>query len=113
MKTKLLTALFAILFALPLFATDREMLIDNDEVKVWKTTITPGFPLSMHRHDKPRVVVGLKGGTLTKIMDNGSTSQLIFETGKSYWMDADPEGELHGDVNNGNENIEVLVIELQ
>jgi hypothetical protein len=36
----------------------------------------PHQPLKMHRHDCARVVVGLKGGTLTKIEETGGTQPL-------------------------------------
>ena len=48
-----------------------ELQFENDAVKVWKTVIMPHQPLKLHRHDCSRVVVGLKGGTLTKIEETG------------------------------------------
>lgn len=93
--------------------TYREFQFENEQVKVWKTVITPNSPLSMHRHDKSRVVVGLKGGVLRKIEENGTESNLVFETGKAYWLTEDPPGELHGDINESNEPIEVMVIEFK
>ena len=91
----------------------REFQFENEKVKVWKTTIFPKQPLKMHRHDHGRVIIGLRGGTLTKIEEDGRTSPLLFETGKACWLDADPEGEFHGDVNESNKPIEVMVTELK
>jgi beta-alanine degradation protein BauB len=91
--------------------THRVFKFENEHVKVWKTMIMPNQPLKMHRHDCARVLVGLKGGSLTKIEDTGETSELVFETGKAYWMTEDPPGTLHGDVNESNEPIEVMIIE--
>lgn len=93
--------------------THRELQFENEFVKVWKTTIMPHQPLKMHRHECSRVIVGLKGGSLTKIEDTGETSQLLFETGKAYWLTEDPIGTLHGDVNESNEPIVVMVIEVK
>jgi beta-alanine degradation protein BauB len=93
--------------------TRREIQLENDQVRVWKTVILPHQPLKMHRHDSPRVVVGLKGGTLTKIEETGETSELVFETGKAIWLDKDPQDTLHGDLNESDEPIEVMVIELK
>lgn len=93
--------------------THREFQFENDKVKVWKTVITPFDALNMHRHDRERVVVGLKGGILKKIEEDGTTSYLVFETGKAYWLTQDPPDELHGDINEGDEPIEVMVIELK
>ena len=92
-------------------STYRVLQFENDFVKVWKTVIMPHQPLKMHRHDCSRVVVGLKGGTLTKIEETGETSPLVFETGKAYWLTEDLPGILHGDTNESDEPIEVMVIE--
>lgn len=93
-------------------STHRVFQFENEHVRVWKTVIMPNQPLKMHRHDCPRVVIGLKGGSLTKIEETGEMSQLIFETGKAYWLTEDPPGTLHGDINESDEPIEVMVIEM-
>ena len=93
--------------------THRELQFENEQVKVWKTVIMPHQPLKMHRHDCSRVIVGLKGGSLSKIEESGEKSQLIFETGKAYWLTEDPPGTLHGDMNESDEPVEVMVIELK
>ncbi|MBY0530315.1 MAG: hypothetical protein K2P51_09065 [Rhabdochlamydiaceae bacterium] len=93
--------------------THRVLQFENEHVKVWKTVIMPDQPLNMHRHDCSRVVVGLKGGSLTKIEKSGEQSELIFETGKAYWLTEDPPGTLHADINESEEPIEVMVIELK
>jgi len=91
----------------------RELQFENDHVKVWKTTIPPNDNLKMHRHDHPRVLVGLKGGKLLKIEESGEESNLIFETNKAYWLPKDPEGQLHGDINISDTAMEVMVIEFK
>lgn len=93
--------------------THRVFQFENEHVRVWKTVIMPHQPLKMHRHDCARVVVGLKGGSLTKIEETGETSELVFETGKAYWLNEDPPNTLHGDINESNEPIEVMVIEIK
>lgn len=93
--------------------THRVFQFENEYVRVWKTVIMPNQPLKMHRHDCSRVIVGLKGGSLTKIEETGETSELKFDTGKAYWLTEDPQGTLHGDINESDEPIEVMVIELK
>jgi beta-alanine degradation protein BauB len=93
--------------------THRVFQFENEHVRVWKTVIMPHQPLKMHRHDCARVVVGLKGGSLTKLEDTGETSELVFETGKAYWLNEDLPNTLHGDINESNEPIEVMVIEIK
>lgn len=93
--------------------TYRVPQFENEHVKVWKTVIAPNQPLKMHRHDHARIVVGLQGGTLKKIEEDGLISDLVFETGKAYWFNADPKGKLHGDQNNSDKPVEVMVIEFK
>ncbi|MBS0651107.1 MAG: hypothetical protein JSR93_08095 [Verrucomicrobia bacterium] len=97
----------------PQTATHRIPQFENELVKVWKTVVMPHQPLSMHRHDNDRVVVGIKGGVLKKTEQTGEISDLIFETGKAYWLTADPIGTFHADVNESEEPIEVMVIEFK
>lgn len=93
--------------------TTRFFQFENEHVRVWRTVIMPNQPLKMHRHDCARVVVGLKGGSLTKIEETGETSELVFETGKAYWLTEDAPDTLHADINESNESIEVMVIEVK
>ena len=93
-------------------ASYRVPMFENDEVKVWKTVIVPKSPLAMHRHEHGRTIVVLKGGTLTILQDTGEKKTVEWETGKAYWLDADPPGDKkHADVNETNETIEVMVVE--
>jgi hypothetical protein len=86
---------------------------ENGEVKVWKTVLKPGERIGMHRHDHGRVVVALKGGTLSIPQQNGGSRDLVLETGKAYWLDADPPNRLHGDYNPSSKPLEMMVIEMK
>lgn len=92
--------------------TRREPQFKNSEVEVWKSIILPNQPLSLHRHDRGRTIVALKGGTLDVVDKDGKTlQQMTWETGKAYWLDADPPGQMHGDLNRTKEPIEVIVVQ--
>jgi quercetin dioxygenase-like cupin family protein len=93
--------------------TRRVPQFENEHVEVWKSIILPNQPLSMHRHDHPRAIIALKGGTLTVTNDAGESHEMTWETGSAYWLDADPPGEVHGDVNDGPEPVEVIVVQLK
>lgn len=94
--------------------TRREPQFENSEVKVWKSIILPNQPLALHRHDHGRTIVALKGGTLDVVDGQGKTLQkMVWESGKAYWLDADPPGTQHGDLNRGTEPMEVIVVELK
>lgn len=92
----------------------REPQFENEHVKVWKSIILPNQPLSLHRHEHGRALIALKGGTLQVVDEEGKTiDTYVWEDGKAYWLDADPPGKLHGDVNEGPGTVEVIVVELQ
>lgn len=94
--------------------TRREPQFENEHVQVWKSIIMPNQPLALHRHDFGRTIVALKGGTLDIVDAKGATvKKLTWETGKAYWLDKDPVGEQHGDLNRGTEPIEVMVVQLR
>ena len=93
--------------------TRREPQFENEHLKVWKTFVYPNQPLSMHRHENGRAIVAIQGGTLHVVTEEGEEKAMHWESGKAYWLDADPPGELHGDVNKGDDAIEVIVLELQ
>jgi quercetin dioxygenase-like cupin family protein len=93
--------------------TERISQFENDEVNVWKSIIAPNSPLPLHRHDHPRVITALVGGTMKIEEQDGSSETHVWETGKSYWLSANAPGTLHTDVNTGNNPIEVMVVELK
>jgi hypothetical protein len=94
--------------------TRREPQFENDHVRVWKSIILPNQPLALHRHDHGRTIVALKGGTLDVVDgSNRTVKTMTWETGRAYWLDADPAGEQHGDMNRGGEPIEVIVVEMR
>ena len=94
--------------------TRREPQFENENVRVWKSIIMPNQPLSLHRHEFGRTIVALKGGTLDVVDANGKTTkQVVWETGKAYWLDKDPAGEQHGDINRSTQPIEVIVVEMR
>jgi beta-alanine degradation protein BauB len=94
--------------------TRREPQFENSHVTVWKSIIMPNQPLAVHRHDHGRTIVALRGGTLDVVDAQGKTlKQMTWETGKAYWLDADPPGEQHGDLNRGTAPIEVIVVQMR
>ena len=94
--------------------TRREPQFENDQVRVWKSIIMPNQPLALHRHDFGRTIVALKGGTLDIVDAKGQTvSRMTWDTGKAYWLPADPPGQQHGDMNRGTDPIEVIVVEMR
>jgi hypothetical protein len=94
-------------------STQRFPQFDNEDVKVWKSVVYPDAPLTMHRHDHPRVIIALKGGTMKIVEKAGGSESHSWETGHAYWLPANPPGTQHADVNAGKDPIEVMVAELE
>ena len=93
--------------------TQRISQFENEDVKVWKSVVMPNAPLTMHRHEHPRVIIALSGGTMKIVEQSGASEQHVWQTGKAYWLPANPPNTKHGDVNAGNKPIEVIVVELK
>lgn len=94
-------------------ATRRIAQFENDEVKVWKSVVMPNAPLPLHRHEHPRVLVVLAGGTMKIVEESGASESHDWPTGTAQWLPANPPGTRHTDVNAGDKPIEVMVIELK
>jgi beta-alanine degradation protein BauB len=86
---------------------------ENDDVKVWKTTVMPNAPLAMHTHDHPRVIVALSGGTMKVVNEDGTSESHQWDTGKAYWLPLAEGKKRHADANQGSKPIEVMVVELK
>jgi quercetin dioxygenase-like cupin family protein len=92
----------------------REPQFENSEVQVWKSIVSPGTPLGLHRHDHGRALISLNGGTLNVVDGAGKVIDTYKLTaGKAMWLDADKAGTQHADVNPGKEPVEVIVVQLK
>jgi beta-alanine degradation protein BauB len=97
----------------PTGVTQRVAQFENDDVKVWKSIVYPNAPLSMHRHDHPRVLIAMVGGTMKIVEQSGASEAHKWDTGKAYWLPANPPNQQHADVNAGDKPMEVMVVELK
>jgi hypothetical protein len=94
--------------------TRREPQFENEHVKVWKSIIEPRQPLTMHRHEHGRTAIALTDGQLNVIDAAGKVvGRYAWQKGKAYWLDADKPGELHGDRNDTDKTIEVIIVEMK
>lgn len=94
--------------------TRREPQFENEHMKVWKSIIMPKQPLVLHRHEHGRALIALTDGELKVVDQNGAAVETYhWERGKAYWLGADPPGQLHADVNETANPIEVIVVELK
>src|ERR1700744_6591401 len=83
--------------------TQRFPPFDNEDVKVWRSVVLPNQPLTMHRHEHPRVIIPLHGGLMKIVDQSGAIESHQWDTGKAYWLPANPPNPTHADVNDGTE----------
>ena len=93
--------------------TQRFPQFENEDVKVWRSVVLPNSPLTMHRHEHPRVIIPLVGGTMKIVESTGASEEHHWEAGKAYWLPKHPPNTTHADVNAGDKPIEVMVVELE
>jgi hypothetical protein len=93
--------------------TQRIPQFENEDVAVWRTTIAPNAPLTMHTHQHPRVIIALSGGTMKVVNEDGTSEQHQWDTGKAYWLPVEEGRKRHGDANLGSKPIEVMVVEVK
>lgn len=103
----------AVLAAQQATQTQRFPQFENEDVKVWRSVVLPHSPLTMHRHEHPRVIIPLVGGTMKIVESTGGSEEHHWETGKAYWLPTNPPNTTHADVNAGDKPIEVMVVELE
>ena len=121
MRRATLTLAFLCILALAYLAwaqqqekSRREPQLENDQVTVWKSTVLPKQPLTLHRHDHGRVLVALTDGQLQVVDKNGKLLDTYnLKAGKSLWLGVDPPGQMHADVNPGTKPVEVIVVQLK
>ena len=94
-------------------ALEYEVQFENEQVSVARAKIMPNEQVGLHRDAYPQVVIALKGGTITRLEANGTTTDVKFPTGVAVFREIDPPNELHKSVNNGTEPVELIIIQLK
>lgn len=90
-----------------------ESEIHNADTHVWRVRLSPGQSSVAHRHNHPRVVVVLRGGSLRLDVKGATPRTLPWEGGKVYWIPADVAGEYHSYVNDGDQPVEFIYVEFE
>jgi len=87
--------------------------LSNEDTHVWRMRLAPKQASVQHRHNHPRAVVALVGGPVKIVNRAGEAQVLRWETGKAYWMAADPSGDYHSYVNESDRPIEFMYLEFE
>lgn len=94
-------------------ALEHTVQFENDQVCVSRVVIEPKEEIGLHRDAVPQVVIGLKGGTITRLESDGRKVDVEFPTGKAVYRPVDPENELHKSVNKSDTPVEIIVVQIK
>jgi quercetin dioxygenase-like cupin family protein len=94
-------------------ALEYEVQFENDQVSVSRVVIEPKEEIGLHRDSTPQIVIGLKGGKITRLESDGREIDVEFPTGKAVYRPIDPEGELHKSVNKSDTPVEMIIIQMK
>lgn len=94
-------------------ALDYQKQFENDKVCVARVKIMPQEEIGSHYDMYPQVVVALKGGVITRLEADGSTTDVQFPTGKTVFRKAETPDKTHKSVNKQSEPIELIIIQLK
>ena len=104
---------FACLVVAQTQALEYEVQFENEQVRVAHIVVAPKEAVGLHRDALPQIVVGLKGGTITRLEADGREVDVQFPTGKAVYRPADPENEMHKGVNKSDAPVEIISIQLK
>lgn len=91
--------------------TRREMLLENGETKVWRSTICPNQRLPFHTHEHARVAIPAENGVLKVIYQSGKTEIIEFKKNQPVFLSKAQGKAPHQDVNTSKNRLHITVIE--
>ncbi len=86
---------------------------ENEKTTAAYVKIMPQEVIGDHYDQYPAIVVALKGGTITRLEADGSTTRVEFPTGQSVFRPAETPAQMHKSVNEGAEPIELIIVQLK
>ena len=92
--------------------TQRVPQFENEDVNVRKSVVFPHQPLTMHRHDHPRVFIASEAEPWRLWTSVAQENRMSRKLGKLTGCRQILRTLKHADVNTGDQPIEVMVVEL-
>jgi hypothetical protein len=90
-----------------------EIQFENDLISISRVLVEPKEEIGLHRDALPQVIIGLKGGTITRLEADGREVDVEFPTGKAVFRSVDPEGVLHRSINKSDNPIEIMIVQMK
>lgn len=101
------------LLSFGLQSLEYEVQLENGQICVAKVKIMPKEEIGLHRDAYPQIVIALRGGILTRLEADGTTTDVQFPTGVAVSRGIDPPEELHKTVNKGDEPVELMIVQFK
>lgn len=109
----LFSVCYSIGYAAQTCQTEREVFIENQSTKVWKTTLCPHQKLPPHSHDYARVLIPEEDGQIKVIYQSGKVDFVNLHKKIPVFLSVDQGKELHEDENPGDAALHMTLIELR
>jgi hypothetical protein len=95
--------------------TQRSAFFENENVKVWSTTLCQDDNLGFHLHKNPRVIIPDTNGTLGVLYKDEHLHPLVIQLTKNtpVYLDKNEGISDHQDFNLGSQPLTLTVIELK
>ena len=90
--------------------TKSEVLLDNEHIRVVKTTLEPHQPAPLREPGRNRVLLHLGGGQMTRTAADGKVEKVEFKDRELRWM---PAGAPHTRENVSGQPFQIVEIELK
>lgn len=93
--------------------TKRQQFIENEDTKVWQSTICPNQLLPFHSHQHARVAISDKDGLLKVTYQSGKEAFIKLKKQIPVFLSQEQGKEAHQERNTGKETLNIIVIELK
>jgi hypothetical protein len=90
--------------------TKSEVLLDNEHIRVVKTTLEPHQPAPLQEPGRNRVLIHLGGGQMKRTASDGKVEKVEFKDREVRWM---PSGSPHTRENVSGQPFQIVEIELK
>ncbi|MBE8168403.1 MAG: hypothetical protein HAW66_08550 [Shewanella sp.] len=93
--------------------TNRQQMIDKDDVQVWATTLCNKSRLEFHTHQTARVLIPEQDGMIKVLYKNGDSQIIKLAKGVPAYLPVSEGLMPHQDINIGSEKLRVMVISIR
>ncbi|WP_133407743.1 hypothetical protein [Parashewanella tropica] len=94
-------------------ATKKDQIIDQPDVKVWKTRLCRRGVIDYHTHKNARVIISSENAILKILYRDGSYELIKLQKGMPKYLTKQEGQKPHEDINVSGHNLDLTVIDLE